>query len=142
MINKALVINDDAITRMVACKMISKAEFANETVIACDGQAGLSYFDGCLKAGNTGMSELPEFIFLDLNMPVMDGWDFLEVFSKQYAVHFPSVKIAIMSSFVNDADKQKLQQYGMVLDCIAAPMNLGALSAIKEKFIRSRSVAA
>lgn len=141
MINKALVINDDVISLMVTCKMISKAGFARETVTAQDGQEALSYIDTCLGMNSATPAELPEFIFLDLHMPVMNGWDFLNVFSEKYANLLPHVKVAIISSYVSEEELARLRQYGIVLDYIPAPMNLGKLSDVKEKFNRLRNAA-
>lgn len=140
MINKALVINDDAISQMVACKMISKAEFAREIITACDGKQALAYFESCI-GDSLKTAELPEFIFLDLNMPVMNGWDFLHIFSEKFSVLFPHIKVAIMSSYISDDDLSRLRQYGVVLDYIAAPMDLGKLSEIKKKIGRARHAA-
>lgn len=141
MINKALVVNDDIISLMVACKMISKAEFARETVTAHDGREALSYLDDCLLKNRNTPAELPEFIFLDLHMPVMNGWDFLNEFSEKYADLLPGIKVVIISSYVSDEELVRLRQYGIVLDCIPAPMNLGKLSEVKEKFNKLRNAA-
>jgi CheY-like chemotaxis protein len=141
MINKALVINDDTISLMVACKMISKAEFAKETVTAHDGQEALSYIADCLLKSSNTTAGLPEFIFLDLHMPVMNGWDFLNIFSEKYADLLPNIKVAIISSYVSEEELVRLRQYGLVLDYIPAPMNLGKLTEVKEKFNRFRNAA-
>ncbi len=141
MINKALVVNDDAISLMVASKIISKAQFASETLTATDGQAALAYFDDDSSKENAAKA-LPEFIFLDLYMPGMSGWDFLEIFSQKYASRFPGVKVAIISAQLDDADMKRLAKYGsVVLDCIPAPMNLGRIEEVREKFIRTRNMA-
>lgn len=141
MINKALVINDDIISLMIACKMISKAEFAKETITAHDGQEALSYIDDCLLKSSNTPAEIPEFIFLDLNMPVMNGWDFLNIFSEKYAGLLPNIKVAIISSYISEEELVRLRQYGIVIDYIPAPMNLGKLSEVKEKFNRIRKAA-
>jgi CheY-like chemotaxis protein len=139
MITKALVINGNAISLMVACKLINKAQFANETITASSGQMALAYFDDFIVKGDSAKA-LPEFIFLDLYMPGMNGWDFLEIFSQKYASRFPGVKVAIISSYLNEDDMVRLEKYGVVLDCIASPMNLGRLEEVRDKFIRTKHV--
>lgn len=138
MISKVLVINDDSISLMIATKLLKKAEFANETLTAENGEMGLSFFE------NAGMNadEVPEFIFLDLFMPVMNGWDFLEIFQQKYAAQYPEVKIAIMSSYVAPDDFERLQSYDVVLDCVPTPMNFEKLAEIKDRYLRLKPTAA
>lgn len=136
MISKVLVINDDSISLMIASKLLKKAEFASETLTAENGEMGLSFFE------NAGGEAIPEFIFLDLFMPVMNGWDFLEIFQQKYAPLYPDVKIAIMSSYVAPDDFERLQGYDVVLDCVPTPMNFEKLAEIKDRYLRLRQTAA
>ncbi|MBV9988507.1 MAG: response regulator [Chitinophagaceae bacterium] len=132
MISKALIINDDHTSLMIATKFLHRSGFADQTVTATDGQLGLSFFES-LPAGDSNAA--PEFIFLDLFMPVMNGWDFLDIFSKKYAPNFPGVRIAIMSAYVDPEDQQRLAQYDVVLDFISTPMNLEKLAEVKQKYL-------
>lgn len=138
MISKVLVINDDSISLMIATKLLRKAEFANETLTAENGEMGLSFFEN----GGLNGGEIPEFIFLDLFMPVMNGWDFLEIFQEKYAPLYPDVKIAIMSSYVAPDDLERLQGYDVVLDCVPTPMNFEKLAEIKDRYLRLKQTAA
>lgn len=135
MIKKALVINDDATLIFITCKLIAKSAFANETVTANDGEKALAYLEGIVSSGEDHFDEVPEFIFLDLNMPVMNGWDFLDVYSRKYAGIFPRTKVAILSSSINPGDIEVMKKYGVVSDFIATPMNLEILKQVKQKFL-------
>jgi CheY-like chemotaxis protein len=134
MITKALVINDDSTSLMIATKFLDKARFADETVTATDGQLGLSFFETMSEEGGNA-TEAPEFIFLDLFMPVMNGWDFLDIFSEKYAGLFPGVRIAIMSAYIDPEDQQRLAQYDVVMDCISTPLDLVKLAEVKQKYL-------
>ena len=102
MLQKVLVVNDNELLLMIATKVIGLAKFAKETITATDGKKALEIFDDLLENNNTQAA--PEFIFLDLNMPVMNGWEFLEIFSNNYAEKFPNLKLAILSASVEMKD--------------------------------------
>ncbi|NCI46596.1 response regulator [Sediminibacterium soli] len=131
MLYKSLVINDDPLSMMITRKLIDIATFSKETVSAVNGEDALTYFDSFVS-GNSS-SPVPEFIFLDLSMPVMDGWGFLEVFSSKYASLFPHVKVAITSAFLDNNDLLRLEKYAMVIGYFPPPICLEKLADIKEK---------
>lgn len=138
MIKKTLVVNDDPTSLLVACKMIIKAQFANETVTANNGEDALAYFENAVSMGKEHFGEVPEFIFLDMNMPIMNGWDFLEIFSKKYAGIFPEVKIAVLSSSVDQSDLIGVTKYGVVLASVSSPINLEKLNVVKEMYLNQQ----
>ena len=131
MINKALVVNDDDITLFIATKMIQRANFANEIVTAHNGAEALAYFERMTMLQDKFSEKIPEFIFLDLNMPEVSGWDFLEIFSKKYASRFPDVRVAILSSSSDRKEIEELKKYALVLDFIDTPISQEKLQDIK-----------
>ena len=135
MIKKTLVVNDDTVSLLIACKMISKAQFANETVTAKDGEAALAYFENVVSKGKEHFDDAPEFIFLDMYMPIMNGWDFLEVFSKKYAAIFLRVKIAVLSSSVDPGDLMRLEKYGVVMASVSTPISMEKLNLVKDIYL-------
>ncbi|MFC6858828.1 response regulator [Zunongwangia atlantica] len=64
-------------------------------------------------------SETTAIIFLDLNMPVMSGWDFLEAMQKNGLSH----KTIILSSSTSELDIEKAKQYPCVIDYVVKPLN-------------------
>ena len=135
MINKVLVVNDEPTALLIVCKMISKAQFAKETVTASNGEMALSYFDEVVQSGIENTEKVPEFIFLDLYMAGLSGWDFMDIFSKKYASLFPWVRIAVLSSYIDEEDILRLEKYKTVLAFIPAPLTFTQLAITKEKFL-------
>lgn len=60
-----------------------------------------------LKAQHDQVDELPDVIFLDINLPVQDGWDFLEAFKKIEDQLVKRPKLYMLSSSVNQSDQEK-----------------------------------
>lgn len=140
MLQKVLVVNDNELLLMIAKKVIAISDFAQETITATDGLQALAYFDALLEQeGHRALGE-PEFMFLDLHMPGMDGWEFLEIFTEKYQRFFPNLKIAILSASVDMTDMLMLVKYPIVVDFINTAIDETVLNNIKTKFFNGIAV--
>ena len=132
MIEKVLCIDDDQIT-LALCKMvISKANFATEILTAINGKEGINWFSNFFKDKKTSPTlTAPQLIFLDLNMPVMNGWDFLEDYLMKYSDRIPETKVVILSSTVNPEDFLRANRYEIVIDFMPIPKSFTKIITIK-----------
>ncbi|RAR75407.1 response regulator transcription factor [Flavobacterium aciduliphilum] len=78
-------------------------------VEAYNGVEALAYYEK-LEQGAVSLENLPEVVLLDLNMHVMDGWDFFETFKKRFPKYFSQTKIFILSSSINPLMKPELKK--------------------------------
>lgn len=135
MLDLILCVDDDPITLMLCKMVIAKSSFATEIITAQNGEEALNYFDD-LKLNNLGaeIKKYPSLVFLDLNMPVMDGWEFLDHFSKEeYTTAFKNTKIIVLSSTIDPNDIQKSKTYPMVLDFLSKPITKEIVEHLKER---------
>lgn len=117
--SKVFIIDDDPIHQRIAQIMISKHKLFDQHTSYTDAYLALDY----LKE-NVGKTEnLPDVILLDLNMPVIDGWDFLEAFSKFQDEISKSIRIFIVTSSVDEKDKQRSQSFPFVKGFISKPLS-------------------
>jgi CheY-like chemotaxis protein len=129
MINKILCIDDDPITLMLCKKVILKSDFSNNIDTAKNGKEALDYFDNLINENNTS---IPEIIFLDLNMPIMDGWDFLDAFMQnRYSEFYKKSKVIILSSSVDPKDIDKSKEYPNVIKFLAKPITKDILNNLQ-----------
>lgn len=134
MLDTILCVDDDPITLMLCKMVIKKSLFSNEIVTAKNGEEALNYFNKLKKTNSESQFEkTPQLIFLDLNMPVMGGWEFLEHFNTTDYSEYNSIKVIILSSTIDPDDLIKSKKYPMVIDFLSKPISREMLEFIKTK---------
>ncbi|MBF6608113.1 MAG: response regulator [Flavobacterium sp.] len=127
MLAKILCVDDDPITLMLYKMVVRKSGFAHEIETARNGEEALQFFDKSASAN----TNYPEIIFLDLNMPVMGGWEFLDHFSTEKYSSYSEVKVIVLSSTIDPHDIEKAKTYPMVIDFQSKPISKEMLENIK-----------
>ena len=121
---KVCLIDDDSIYIMLVKRLISLNNLSNEVSEYKDGYEA---FQALQKLHANGEA-LPDVIFLDLNMPIWDGWDFLDEFVKLDAALFPEIYIVTSSS--HSLDLEKIASYSIVKRKLNKPLELDDLVSI------------
>lgn len=122
-----LLVEDDPITVLVCDRILKSSEFAEVVISKTNGLEGINYINSLIEA----KQNLPEIIFLDINMPVMNGWDFLEEFSKAKLAIENIPKVYILSSTVDPEDFKKAEKYSCVVKTISKPLTQQYLDEIR-----------
>ncbi len=117
--SKVFIIDDDPIHQRIAQIMIGKHELFAEFNSFTEAELALEY----LKENTKNTEGLPDVILLDLNMPVVDGWDFLEAFDKFQSELTKSIKIFIVTSSVDEKDRLRSQTFPFVKGFISKPLS-------------------
>ncbi|MBC8766634.1 response regulator [Arenibacter sp. BSSL-BM3] len=117
-IESSCIIDDDPIAIYGIKKSMKEIDFCNKIVIYNNGQDAI---DGLNSMVEDGM-ELPSIILLDLNMPIMDGWEFLDDFIKIPNCNTEKVTIYIISSSIDPRDIIKAKNYSLVSNYILKPI--------------------
>jgi CheY-like chemotaxis protein len=118
------LVDDDDIFVFLTKKTIAKTNFAGEVKTFANGIDAIEY----IKQIGDQKDLLPEIIFLDLAMPVMDGWGFLDEFAIIKPRLERKITIYIVSSSVSPQDVQRAKNINDICDFIIKPVS-------KEKFI-------
>jgi len=132
MLETVLCVDDDPITLMLCKKVIMKSNFSKNIYSAINGEDALKFFDNLINKQDSEIKDFPQLIFLDLNMPVMNGWEFLSVFSKnQYLENFSQTKVVVLSSTIDPNDIEKSKEYPMVVEFLSKPITIEILELLK-----------
>ncbi len=109
------IIDDDHIYTFTTRKIMEKGDFAGYIEIFKNGKEALA----ALKPRVESNTNVPEIIFLDLNMPIMDGWQFLDEFMTP---NTQKIIIYIVTSSIDPADMDKAKQYSLVTNYVVKPI--------------------
>lgn len=123
--NSTFIIDDDPIFVLLFKKIIEKSERFNKVQNFPDGQFAI---EELLKIHQEG-SVLPDIIFLDLNMPNIDGWQFLEEIQKHNFIN--KLTIYIVSSSIDSHEIERAKQYQCVKNFISKPITFDFFDKIK-----------
>lgn len=136
MLNKILCVDDDPITLMLCKKVIERTFFAQEIITAQNGDEAILYFKKIIAEIKKGtVVDYPKLVLLDLNMPVMNGWEFLDAYSENKFQDIISSKFIVLSSTIDPDDVNKSKTYKMVIDFMSKPITTAMLEVLKNKNI-------
>ena len=105
MCERVMLIDDSSIDNFVNQRMIERYEFSKDVMVFTRAEKALRWLQEMDKQDPVlSQAELPGVIFLDLNMPVMNGHQFLNEFNKLSENLKSSCKVVVLSSTINPAD--------------------------------------
>src|ERR1700760_145982 len=123
-----LLVDDDEINNFISIKLIKKALLNTEIMACLNGRFAI---DQLMNIQKKDPSKLPDYILLDINMPIMNGWEFLDEYKRLNVDPLGKSKIFIISSSVFSNDINKARSYPIVQNFVSKPLNV---EKIKELF--------
>ncbi len=118
-----MLIDDDDSTNFLNKIIIRQANCAKEVISKISGQDALTYLQQEVKEGS-----VPELILLDINMPIMDGWDFIEKYA-ELDINKQS-RVVMLTSSVNPEDENKAKGIAAISGFRSKPLSNQMLSEI------------
>ena len=123
------IIDDDDIYQFTMKKTLELNKMARKLLVFSDGEEAIEFMHDNL--GNK--SELPDVIFLDINMPIMDGFQFMEEYAKLKPIVVKKIIIYMVTSSVDEADITRANKIGEISDYIIKPIKAEQLKDIIDK---------
>ncbi|WP_041295618.1 MULTISPECIES: response regulator [unclassified Dokdonia] len=123
---KVLLIDDDKAVNFFNQHVVIKHNSFEHIKTVQSGQEGLTF----LSKVELGEATKPDLIFLDINMPAMNGWEFLDEYEKMCPDFRKDIKVIILSSSSNPEHVNKTIQNYKVIDFINKPLSFDILDNV------------
>lgn len=117
-----LLVEDDPIFQLLHQKLIQKLQWNVELLAAKNGQEALDLLD------KVGTSDMRALVLLDINMPICDGWQFLDQLDTK--LYKETVQVVVVSSSTDQVDRQNASKYKNVIDYLVKPIKTDDLEII------------
>jgi CheY-like chemotaxis protein len=128
MVHNILLIDDSDVDNFISKRLLTQRDISEDITTVYSAQDALNYLDELQK----NFQSFPEIILLDLNMPGMDGFEFMELFSSYPFDIIKSVRIFILSSSSNPKDIHKAKRIRYVKDYFIKPFTPNMVNKIGE----------
>lgn len=126
-IRRIILIDDDSTTNFLNKMIIEKAELVDDIVAFDEPEKALHYFQN-------NDNQQPSLILLDINMPLMNGWEFLDQYSaieKKSALDI----IIMLTSSIDPEDKQKAEEFEIVAGYKSKPLSVEMLKQLINRYL-------
>lgn len=120
----AYVIDDDDTYQFIVQRTIEQTKLVKQIRVFSNGLEAIRFFEASLINGES----LPDIILLDLTMPIMDGWGFLEDYVALRPRVGKKIIVYIVSSSINPVDVERARSISAVTDYVVKPLTI-------EKFV-------
>jgi CheY-like chemotaxis protein len=122
--HRTLIIDDDPVVIFLHKKIVQKCELSADPLTFLNGKQCLDFF-------TTSASENENYLlFLDINMPVMNGWEFLNEIQK--SAFADKVFVIMTTSSVDSYDRKKATEYKQIISFLEKPLTLEKCKDIRE----------
>lgn len=123
------IVDDDPLFNFGTKKILEFTSFSENVCYFLNGEAAWKDFENRMRENEP----LPDVILLDINMPIMNGWEFLDLISAAKFDH--PLKIYMVSSSINQDEVDRANSYDLVAEYIVKPLTLDKVKALKSRIL-------
>jgi CheY-like chemotaxis protein len=130
-----LFIDDDEPTNFLNKLLVEEMNCAHHVQVVTSGMEALEYLTGTGAFKNEGkVNPRPDLIFLDINMPGMDGWEFLQHYEKLPATQKANIVMVMLTTSLNPDDEKTAQLNGEISGFENKPLQPEVIQRILSRF--------
>ena len=128
--HNVMLIDDNEIDNLINQKMIEASNIADHIFTHTGAKSAIEFLRNIEKLDKVSDQVLPDVIFLDIDMPLMDGFQFLDEFEKLNEGTKKKCKIVMLTSSINPQDLNKSKKYASVKKYINKPLTQSTLEGL------------
>lgn len=136
-ITSIMLIDDEPVNNFICRRTIEHFDPSIKIIEYDKAREALTYF---VEESKKREQKLPDVIFLDLNMPLMDGWDFLEKYKALMPYFNQDIELFLLTSSAFEGDIKKAKSFPVVSYYVTKPLTLNILEKIKHNQVPDRIV--
>ena len=127
-----MLIDDSELDNFINEKTIESHHFAKKIYVHTSAKSALEFLSNLMTMGDKYTAVCPQVIFIDINMPMMDGFQFLEHYKKNAAAFFSNTQLVILTSSVHDEDRQRAAAISSGITFLKKPLTKAMLENISK----------
>ncbi len=129
-LKNVLVVDDNDTDLLIAKIVIEKSGFKGIVITKNSGKSALEYLESVQNTPDLW----PNVVFLDINMPVVNGFVFLFEYEKMSSAFKNKCKIAVLTSSDNKTDMERFLVSDAVIDFVSKPISIEGFRTVAEKY--------
>lgn len=124
---RIMLIDDEKMDQMIYRRVLSRSGYASSVEGFPTAMAALEHLRNPANAR-------PDIIFLDINMPRMDGFEFLDAAISEFGADFTKAIVIMLTTSLNREDKERAAQYDVVKEFVNKPLSSSLLQQLSPYF--------
>ena len=134
-IERLLLIDDDELNNYIVHSILEDTKLVNYFDFKTNGESALQYLYACQAT-----KQFPNLILVDLKMPIMDGFEFIEQYEKKFLPESPHTQLMVLTSSIREVEKQKALSFKSVTNFLNKPLNDEKLRYVIEYYHRNTTI--
>ena len=128
--NYAMLLDDNELDNFINQKTLEATHFANKIYVNTSSKSALEFLKNLEVSSSETHSIFPEIIFIDINMPMIDGFQFIENLKNTLPEKYNAIKIVILTTSASPSDKEKALKISKDIIFLNKPLTKEALNQI------------
>lgn len=125
-----LLLDDDELANFINQKVMESCNFAKKIYVNSSAKSALEFLNNLLILNESTSAFFPEIIFIDLNMPLMDGFQFIISLLKNPNQQVQKIKLVILTSSVHEIDRQRAEEISKNIIFLNKPLTKEILDTL------------
>lgn len=125
-----MLLDDNELDNFINQKVIEASYFASKVYVNTSSKSALEFLNNLSISSTDKLDIFPEVVFIDLNMPMMDGFQFIENLKKNLPKKIESLRLVILTSSTNPNDRQRAAEISKNIVFLNKPLTSEMLAQL------------